>query len=79
MAKLGISLFGPFQVLLNSWPVTQFESVKVRTLLAYLAVLFILLPCVPVVILQAIPDVVGISHLVGWLISMPEIAWVLKD
>ncbi len=37
MAKLEISLFGPFQVLLNSSPVTQFESVKVRALLAYLA------------------------------------------
>jgi DNA-binding SARP family transcriptional activator len=37
MAKLEISLFGPFQVLLNSLPVTQFESVKVRALLAYLA------------------------------------------
>jgi serine/threonine protein kinase/DNA-binding SARP family transcriptional activator/predicted ATPase len=37
MAKLEISLFGPFQVLLNRAPVTQFESVKVRALLAYLA------------------------------------------
>ena len=37
MAKLEISLFGPFQVLLNGAPVTQFESVKVRALLAYLA------------------------------------------
>jgi predicted ATPase/DNA-binding SARP family transcriptional activator len=37
MAKLGISLFGPFQVLLNREPVTQFESAKVRALLAYLA------------------------------------------
>jgi DNA-binding SARP family transcriptional activator len=37
MAKLEISLFGPFQVQLTSSPVTQFESVKVRTLLAYLA------------------------------------------
>jgi DNA-binding SARP family transcriptional activator len=37
MAKLEISLFGPFQVLLNREPVTQFESAKVRALLAYLA------------------------------------------
>ena len=37
MAKLEISLFGPFQVLLNGAPVTAFESVKVRALLAYLA------------------------------------------
>jgi predicted ATPase/DNA-binding SARP family transcriptional activator len=37
MAKLEISLFGSFQVLLNGAPVTAFESVKVRALLAYLA------------------------------------------
>jgi DNA-binding SARP family transcriptional activator len=37
MAKLEISLIGPFQVLLNNSPVTQFESVEVRALLAYLA------------------------------------------
>ena len=37
MAKLEIFLFGPFQVLLNGAPVTQFESAKVRALLAYLA------------------------------------------
>ncbi len=37
MAKLEISLFGQFQVLLNEAPVTAFESVKVRALLAYLA------------------------------------------
>jgi predicted ATPase/DNA-binding SARP family transcriptional activator len=37
MAKLEISLFGWFQVLMNGSPVTQFESVKVRALLAYLA------------------------------------------
>jgi hypothetical protein len=37
MAKLEISLFDSFQVLLNSSPVTQFESVKLRALLAYMA------------------------------------------
>ena len=37
MAMLEVSLFGPFQASLNSSPVTQFESAKVRTLLAYLA------------------------------------------
>ena len=37
MTKLEISLFGPFQVLLDNSPVTQFESVEARTLLAYLA------------------------------------------
>jgi DNA-binding SARP family transcriptional activator len=37
MAKLEISLLGSFQVLLNGTPVTAFESVKVRALLAYLA------------------------------------------
>jgi DNA-binding SARP family transcriptional activator len=37
MAKLEISLLGPFQVQLNGAPVTAFESVKVRALLAYLA------------------------------------------
>jgi DNA-binding SARP family transcriptional activator len=37
MAKLEISLFGSFQVLLNGASVTQFESVKVRALLAFMA------------------------------------------
>lgn len=37
MAKLELSLFGPFHVLLNSSLVTQFESVKGRALQAYLA------------------------------------------
>ena len=37
MAKLEVSLFGPFQVRVNNSPVTQFKSVKVRALLAYLA------------------------------------------
>jgi hypothetical protein len=30
MAKLEMSIFGPFQVLLNNSPVTQFELVKMR-------------------------------------------------
>jgi hypothetical protein len=37
MAKLEISLFGPFQVPLNSLPVIHLETVKVRALLVYLA------------------------------------------
>jgi hypothetical protein len=37
MAKLEISLFSPYQVIVNSAPVTHIESVKVLTLLAYLA------------------------------------------
>jgi hypothetical protein len=37
MAKLEISLFDPFPVLLNSSLVTQFESVNLRTLPAFLA------------------------------------------
>ena len=35
--EAGNSLLGSFQVLLNGAPVTAFESVKVRALLAYLA------------------------------------------
>jgi hypothetical protein len=38
MARLDISLFDTFQVALAGQPVTQFESDKVRALLAYLAV-----------------------------------------
>ena len=38
MARLTISLLGPFQVVLDGEPVTVFESDKVRALLAYLAV-----------------------------------------
>ena len=38
MARLSISLLGPFQVALNGEPVTGFKSNKVRALLAYLAV-----------------------------------------
>ena len=38
MAKLEIYLFGSFQVLVNSLPVTQFESVELRALLAQLEV-----------------------------------------
>lgn len=37
MARLSISLLGPFQVLLDGKPVTGFESAKVRGLLAFLA------------------------------------------
>jgi DNA-binding SARP family transcriptional activator len=37
MAKHEISLFGPFQVLLNSSTGTQFESVKIHALRANLA------------------------------------------
>jgi hypothetical protein len=37
MVKLEISLFNPDQILLNSSPVAQFELVKVRTNMAYLA------------------------------------------
>jgi DNA-binding SARP family transcriptional activator len=36
MSKLEISLFGSFQILLNSTLITQYESVKLNALLAYL-------------------------------------------
>ena len=38
MARLSVSLLGPFQVTLDGQPVTDFKSNKVRALLAYLAV-----------------------------------------
>ena len=38
MARLSLTLFGPFQVTLDGEPVTGFDSDKVRALLAYLAV-----------------------------------------
>jgi len=38
MTLLSIHLFGPFQVALKGEPVTDFETEKVRALLAYLAV-----------------------------------------
>ena len=38
MAHLSLSLLGPFRVTLDGEPVTDFESTKVRALLAYLAV-----------------------------------------
>jgi DNA-binding SARP family transcriptional activator len=38
MAHLALSLLGPFQASLDGEPVTDFESTKVRALLAYLAV-----------------------------------------
>ena len=38
MARLAIRLLGPLQFSLDSQPVSGFESVKVRALLAYLAV-----------------------------------------
>ncbi len=38
MTRLLIQLLGPFQVILDGQPVTDFESDKVRALLAYLAV-----------------------------------------
>jgi len=38
MARLQISLLGPFQAALDGKPVTGFESNKVRALLTYLAV-----------------------------------------
>jgi DNA-binding SARP family transcriptional activator len=38
MARLTLSLLGPFQVTLDGEPATSFESDKVRALLAYLAV-----------------------------------------
>ena len=38
MARLSLSLLGPFQVLLDERPVTEFKSIKGRALLAYLAV-----------------------------------------
>jgi predicted ATPase/DNA-binding SARP family transcriptional activator len=37
MARLVLSLLGPFRVSLDEQPITRFESVKVRALLAYLA------------------------------------------
>jgi len=37
MAMLEVSLFGSFRALLNSAPITQFESAKAGALLAYLA------------------------------------------
>ena len=38
MAKLSLSLLGPFQVVLGGQPVIGFKSNRVRALLAYLAV-----------------------------------------
>ncbi|MBN1658149.1 MAG: AAA family ATPase, partial [Anaerolineae bacterium] len=38
MCRLSLSCLGPFQVTLDGQPVTTFKSVKVRALLAYLAV-----------------------------------------
>jgi DNA-binding SARP family transcriptional activator len=38
MARLSLSLLGPFEVTLDGVPVTAFDSNKVRALLAYLAV-----------------------------------------
>ena len=38
MARLTLSLLGPFQVALDGEPLTSFDSNKVRALLAYLAV-----------------------------------------
>jgi DNA-binding SARP family transcriptional activator len=38
MARLRISLLGPFEVWLDGEPITSFHSDKVRALLAYLAV-----------------------------------------
>ncbi|MBN1136213.1 MAG: hypothetical protein JXM73_06490 [Anaerolineae bacterium] len=38
MHRLSISCLGPFQVALDGQSVTTFKSVKVRALLAYLAV-----------------------------------------
>ncbi|MBI5029356.1 MAG: tetratricopeptide repeat protein [Chloroflexi bacterium] len=38
MARLSLSLMGPFQATLDGQPVTSFESDRVRALLAYLAV-----------------------------------------
>jgi DNA-binding SARP family transcriptional activator len=38
MARLSLSLLGPFQATLDGEPITRFESDKVRALLAYLAV-----------------------------------------
>ena len=37
MARLSLSLLGPFQVTLDGDPIIAFESDKVRALLAYLA------------------------------------------
>jgi predicted ATPase/DNA-binding SARP family transcriptional activator len=38
MAHLSLSLLGPFQATLDGRPITDFKSIKVRALLAYLAV-----------------------------------------
>jgi len=38
MARLSLSLLGPFQATLDGEPITGFPSNKVRALLAYLAV-----------------------------------------
>src|SRR5512136_1258725 len=38
MAHLSLSVLGPFQAMLDSQPVTSFESAKVRALLIYLTV-----------------------------------------
>jgi DNA-binding SARP family transcriptional activator len=38
MARLSLSLLGPFQAMLDGKPIIRFESNKVRALLAYLAV-----------------------------------------
>ncbi|MFN2184032.1 MAG: ATP-binding protein [Anaerolineae bacterium] len=38
MARLSLSLLGPFQAMLDERPVTQFKSNKVRALLAFLAI-----------------------------------------
>jgi DNA-binding SARP family transcriptional activator/predicted ATPase len=38
MARLRLSLLGPFQAMLDECPITEFKSNKVRALLAYLAV-----------------------------------------
>ena len=38
MARLSLSVLGPFQAALDGEPITDFESDKVRALLAYLAV-----------------------------------------
>ena len=37
MTQLAIRLLGPFEVALDGEPVTQFETLKTRALLAYLA------------------------------------------
>lgn len=38
MARLALSFLGPFEATLDEVPVTEFDSNKVRALLAYLAV-----------------------------------------